>query len=359
MRNGLGVAGGRGVDRSCGGFVRQSLLGEPTRGDLARAGLNGRIVETVISFGDSWDIAIDSEAGAMYWTANQHDLIFRANLDGTSNEIIIQVDNPNGIALDTGAGKVYWTSFNNGLIRRADLDGGNIELLVQSPGTGMSGIALDVAAKKMYWAEFFENRIRRANFDGTAVELLVESFRAQWITLDAAGGKMYWTASHSASIQRANLDGSDVEIIYDRGWWKEGIAIDLPGRKIYWAEYARIQRADLDGRNVEDVVTCGVGFARGITLVRTQACSFADGSCSDLPEAFCRAQGGIPQGIDTTCELLCPGDVDGNGDVGVTDLLAILGAWGPCCACREDLDESGEVGAAELQILLRTWGSCE
>ena len=26
----------------------------------------------------------------------------------------------------------------------------------------------------------------------------------------------------------------------------------------------------------------------------------------------------------------CPADLDGNGDVGVKDLLFLLGAWGPC-----------------------------
>ena len=35
-------------------------------------------------------------------------------------------------------------------------------------------------------------------------------------------------------------------------------------------------------------------------------------------------------GIPDVCELLCPADFDGSGDVGVKDLLFLLGNWGPC-----------------------------
>ena len=54
----------------------------------------------------------------------------------------------------------------------------------------------------------------------------------------------------------------------------------------------------------------------------------------------------------------CPGDVDGNDDVGFTDLLAVLSAWGPCPNCPEDLDGSGDVGFTDLLTVLQGWGAC-
>ena len=80
-----------------------------------------------------------------------------------------------------------------------------------------------------------------------------------------------------------------------------GIALDVDAGKMYWAEFFahRIRRANLDGS-----------------------------------------------------------DVDASGDVGISDLLAMIAAWGPCCACREDLDESGEVGMTDLLTLLANWGRC-
>jgi hypothetical protein len=54
----------------------------------------------------------------------------------------------------------------------------------------------------------------------------------------------------------------------------------------------------------------------------------------------------------------CPGDLDGDGSVGVTDFLLILAAWGPCGGCPEDLDGSGDVGIGDFLLLLAFWGAC-
>ncbi|MCH7847246.1 MAG: hypothetical protein IIB53_02675 [Planctomycetes bacterium] len=54
----------------------------------------------------------------------------------------------------------------------------------------------------------------------------------------------------------------------------------------------------------------------------------------------------------------CPWDLDDDGDVGVKDLLILLGAWGPCKGCPADFDDSGDVGVKDLLILLGNWGPC-
>ena len=57
----------------------------------------------------------------------------------------------------------------------------------------------------------------------------------------------------------------------------------------------------------------------------------------------------------------CLADLDGNGSVGVKDLLFLLGAWGPCPkkgACLADFDTSGDVGVKDLLFLLGAWGPC-
>ncbi|MCH8316128.1 MAG: hypothetical protein IIA64_09160 [Planctomycetes bacterium] len=53
------------------------------------------------------------------------------------------------------------------------------------------------------------------------------------------------------------------------------------------------------------------------------------------------------------------GDLDGDGSVGVKDLLILLGDWGPCDDCTDcpaDLDGDCAVGVKDLLILLGNWG---
>jgi hypothetical protein len=56
----------------------------------------------------------------------------------------------------------------------------------------------------------------------------------------------------------------------------------------------------------------------------------------------------------------CSGDLDGSGEVGFSDILQIIAAWGPCdgAPCPADLDEDGEVGFADMLMLLGAWGPC-
>jgi len=51
------------------------------------------------------------------------------------------------------------------------------------------------------------------------------------------------------------------------------------------------------------------------------------------------------------------GDVDGDGVVGVNDLLRILEDFGVCPCCPTDLDDSGAVTVDDLLMLISAWGS--
>jgi hypothetical protein len=58
---------------------------------------------------------------------------------------------------------------------------------------------------------------------------------------------------------------------------------------------------------------------------------------------------------------LCPSDLDGSFDVGITDFLALLAAWGPCANCDNcpgDFDGNCEVGITDFLVLLGNWGPC-
>ncbi len=65
----------------------------------------------------------------------------------------------------------------------------------------------------------------------------------------------------------------------------------------------------------------------------------------------------INQGEGNICSS-CTGDLDGNGSVGVSDLLSLLASWGPCKDCPADFDGDGNVGVSDLLTLLANWGPC-
>ncbi|MCP3904979.1 MAG: PQQ-dependent sugar dehydrogenase [Planctomycetes bacterium] len=53
---------------------------------------------------------------------------------------------------------------------------------------------------------------------------------------------------------------------------------------------------------------------------------------------------------------IAPEDIDCSGDVGFSDILAIIGAWGPCDGCLEDLNGNGMVGFDDILIVIGAWG---
>ena len=60
------------------------------------------------------------------------------------------------------------------------------------------------------------------------------------------------------------------------------------------------------------------------------------------------------------CRAFSAPDIDGDGTVGVVDLLVILGQWGPCGgACVGDVDGDGLVGVGDLLAVLQAWGGCK
>ena len=59
--------------------------------------------------------------------------------------------------------------------------------------------------------------------------------------------------------------------------------------------------------------------------------------------------------------MLCVADIDGDGFVGVTDLLMVIDMWGNCPvkgSCDADMDGDNLVGVGELLTIIDMWGTC-
>ena len=59
--------------------------------------------------------------------------------------------------------------------------------------------------------------------------------------------------------------------------------------------------------------------------------------------------------LGLTLTVVPLGDVDGNGEVNIIDLLAVIGAWGACDDCIEDLDGDGLVSVSDVLQVIADW----
>ena len=124
----------------------------------------------------------------------------------------------------------------------------------------------------MYWTDTGSGKIQRANLDGSGIEDVVSGLSSpRGIALDVAGGKIYWAeegGDGDPRIRRGNLDGTGVvvDLVTTGLSSTTEIELDIPAGKMYWADHStsRVQRSNLDGSEVEDLVTDGSPY--GIAL---------------------------------------------------------------------------------------------
>lgn len=110
------------------------------------------------------------------------------------------------------------------------------------------------------------------------------------------------------------------------------------------------------------------GLADGVTgrtpLVNSLVVHDTDGVYGHAPHLYAGGEfttaGGVPSqrvadwGQDCTG---CAGDLNGDGQVGSTDLGILIGSWGPG-AGGADITQDGRVDSADLASLLGAWGPC-
>jgi hypothetical protein len=235
---------------------------------IQRADLDGTDAEVLVpGVTNCVAIAVDAEAGKMYWIDSSNgDLLKRANLDGSSVEVLISGLGGKAIAIDSLHDKLYLVTYSG--IERADLDGSNRQTLISSGVASAYGIAVNPPANTMYWIEYLvTGGVKQADLDGFFAQLLISQAAGKALALDSVHGKLYFTTN--AGVERADLNGTNRQTLVTTGPSnRPGLAVDPAGGKVYWVEAAfasQIKRANLDGSDVELVIdqTAGSGIAIG------------------------------------------------------------------------------------------------
>ena len=96
----------------------------------------------------------------------------------------------------------------------------------------------------------------------------------------------------------------------------------------------------------KDIVTDLDGNPRFADDLQSPDCQQAPRQCGDPPV------------VDMGAYEFQPWDLDGDGCVGILDLLALLAAWGSNPGHPADFNNDGAVGILDLLALLANWGPC-
>lgn len=104
------------------------------------------------------------------------------------------------------------------------------------------------------------------------------------------------------------------------------------------------------------------------------ACCLPNGNCLVVTENTCGVINGTWYGMNTDCndsdnngtadiceeDDACVGDLNGDGNVDITDMLGVLANWGACGegACNGDLNDDGVVDITDMLAVLSHWGAC-
>jgi hypothetical protein len=116
-----------------------------------------------------------------------------------------------------------------------------------------------------------------------------------------------------------------------------------------------------------EIYICDLGgeVFKIVALPASGACCIGtSGACANIYEENCNNGGGTWLGPDTDCANggcepnNCPQDVDGDGSVGITDLLSLIDAWGPCSGCASDTNGDGVVDVTDILDVVSAWGPC-
>jgi hypothetical protein len=156
------------------------------------------------------------------------------------------------------APSIYWTTSGhlgtNG-IRRTNTEYIKETKLVDS--LYPFDVAVDVGGKCCFWTDGY-GTIGRVNLDGSNQQTIISDLDKPWgIAIDLRGQKLYWADINLGKIQRANFDGSQVEDVIIGLSGPREIEFNPYERKIYWVEngLGQIKCADLDGNDVEVLVS--------------------------------------------------------------------------------------------------------
>lgn len=189
--------------------------------------------------------------------------ILISNLNTTSLERIpVRVENVVATASEMATGTIYWSDMHAKKIYRLARGSTEAEVVVGSGLDLVEGLAVDWIGRNLYWVDSKLKTIEVSTLDGKNHVILVSQNISQprGISIDPREGArvMFWTDwGENPRIERIGMDGNQRKIIVDtKIYWPNGLTIDIPTRRIYFADSKLdyIDFCDYDGKGRQQVL---------------------------------------------------------------------------------------------------------
>jgi hypothetical protein len=149
------------------------------------------------------------------------------------------------------------------------------------------------------------------------------------------GGGLYF-AGTDADVLWTTVRGCEASD--GAGLWAQGGGVVVAGSRFMQND------ADVLGGGIDSI-------GKAVMLLSTDICG---NSPDQVAGTFVDLGGNV---IETKCP--CPTDFNGDGVVGVTDLLLVVTSWGPCdVGCEGDANDDNVINADDLLMVISGWGAC-
>ena len=258
---------------------------------LKRMNFDGSNLQTILLSGavtspgtNMRGLAVDAAHNRIFWADNGADQLLRASLDGPGSVVLYQIAGGNSFPADVRIDPVheffYWCDQSRNRIQRSTLDGNQVtDVITNAAPTGPYFMDLDLSAGKIYWGDFDAGSIYRASLDGSGRETLLSGInKTRGVRVDPGGGMLYWINRDDKKVQRCPLSAFDkgtlsitnpsVQTLYSDLDTPHGLVLDIPARKLYWADTGTntgtgngekgVSRGDFDGSAPLEVLATGV-----------------------------------------------------------------------------------------------------
>ena len=183
--------------------------------------------------------------------------------------------------------------------------------------------------------------IGQFNHQGTATVLTLDE---PWTIRLGPDGDVY-ASRHNVVVAASNSENGDLGHLH----------INSTRIYIFDVDSGNFVRSYITGHDTALSLPTAFDFMPGDAV----DCNFnmLPDSC-DIASGFSLDENG--NDIPDECEqITCPGDFDGDGEIGIGDFLALLGLWGPVPPGHPlDFDGDNELGIVDFLALLGNWGPC-